>query len=364
MNIDTENMNVLHLLSSLKIGGLEKLFVDFTKASGKCITVVIMNDQIDKNLKEELIKTGHKVYFFNRKEGYKHPKYLFQLLKIIKENKINIVHSHNSGGMMWAILCKMLYPKLKLVHTIHNSVFARRWGMKILFFNRFFIDMNIAISEDILNNCVKNNLKAIKIYNGIDTKKWKQAQGGARLFSIINVGRITYQHKGQDILIKALKECKDKGMKFVCNFIGGVYEYDTHSFEYLKKIIEDLKLSEEIKFLGNRNDIPELLSQSDLFILPSRYEGLPISLLEAMAAKLPVIASNVSGSTDLIEHKKNGLLFESENPLDLADKILYLYNNRGEMKLLAQNAYEYVQGFDISIMCEKYWELYKYLKTT
>jgi glycosyltransferase involved in cell wall biosynthesis len=222
--------------------------------------------------------------------------------------------------------------------------------------------MNIAISEDILNDCVKANLKAIKIYNGIDTKKWKQSQGGTHLFNIINVGRITHQVKGQDVLIKALKECKNKGMKFTCNFVGGVYEYDTNSFEYLKKLIEDFELSEEIKLLGNREDIPELLSLSDLFILPSRFEGLPLSLLEAMASKLPVIASNISGTAELIEHEKNGLLFESENHLDLADKIYNLYNHRKEMERLAQNAFTYVQGFDISVMYDKYWDLYKRLK--
>ena len=63
----------------------------------------------------------------------------------------------------------------------------------------------------------------------------------------------------------------------------------------------------------------------------------------------------------LIEHENNGLLFESENHHDLAEKIMFLYNNREEMKRLAQNGYEYVQDFDISTMCEKYWDVYKSL---
>jgi len=356
--MENKNMNVLHLVSSFEQGGLEKLLLCFLKASKEVITVVVMNDKVDEHLRQELLKTGHKVFFIGRKEGHKHPKYLLRLLKIIKENNIDIVHSHNPGSLIWSILCKMLKPRLKLVYTIHSSPIVKNWNKGMLFINRTFIDMNIAISEDMLNDCVKNKLEVTKIYVGIDTKIWKQAYSDLRAFNIINVGRITHQIKGQDILIKALKECKDKGIKFACNLVGGVYEYDTESFECLKKLINDLDLSEEIKFLGNRNDVPELLSQSDLFILPSRLEGLPLVLLEAMSSKLPVIASKISGSSELIEHGKNGLLFESENHLDLAEKILFLYNNREDMKRLTQNAYEFVQGFDISVMCEKYWELY------
>ena len=102
-----------------------------------------------------------------------------------------------------------------------------------------------------------------------------------------------------------------------------------------------------------------MLSQSDLFILPSRIEGLPLSLLEAMSSKLPVIASNISGSAEIVEHGKNGLLFKSENHTDLAEKIMFLYKNREEMKRLAQEAIETAHRFDISVMVKDYWDMYE-----
>ena len=354
-------MNVLHYVSAFPQGGLEKLLLYFLKAFKEDVIVAVMNDYVDEYLKEELLKTASKTYFLNKKKGHKHPKYLFGLLEIIKKNNIEIVHTHDFGSMMWSVLCKILKPKLKLVYTIHSSSIVKNWNRLTLFINRTFINMNIAISEDILNDCVKYNLKTTKIYNGIDLKNWKQIQDNTQTFHIINVARITHQVKGQDILIKALKICKDRGMKFVCSFVGGTVGAEKSSIEYLKKITEELELCKEIIFCGNREDIPELLAQSNLFVLPSRLEGLPLSLLEAMASKLPVIASNISGSAELIEHGKNGLLFESENHLDLAEKILFLYNNKEDMRRLAQNGYEYVQGFDISVMCEKYLDLYKYL---
>lgn len=355
--------SVMHILSSFEQGGAEKLLLYFLKERTEGMSVTIMNNQVDDDLGQELLKTGCKVYFLGRMQGHKHPKYLFRLLTIIKENNINIIHSHEDGGMMWSILSKILKPKLKLVYTIHSSPIVKNWSKGMLLINRVFMNMNIAISKDIFNNCVEKKLAAIQIYNGIDTKRFRPAQGySEHSFSMINVGRITHRIKGQDILIKALKECKNKGMEFSCNFVGGeVFNDDRTSFDYLKSQIADLDLSEEVHFWGNREDVPELLAQSDVFILPSRYEGLPLSLLEAMAARLPVIASNISGSAELVEHGKNGLLFESGNHLDLAEKIIYLYDHRKEMERLAQNAYEYVQGFDISVMCEKYWDLYKCL---
>ena len=352
-------MKVLHIISSFGLGGAETLLLNLIKACKEDVTVVVINDLVDEKLRQDLLNTGFKAYFLNKKRGNKHPKYLFRLLKILRENNIEVIHSHDLGSMMWPIMYKFIKRRLKFVYTIHSSPDIKNMSKLMLLINRTFVDMNIAISEDILNDCVKNNLKVVKIYNGIDIKGSKQAHGGTRTFNIVNVARIIHQIKGQDILIKALKECKDRGMKFTCQLVGEVN--DTKSFEYLQELIERFDLSEEIKFLGKRSDVPDLLSQSDLFILPSRLEGLPLSLLEGMAARLPVIASNISGSAELVKPGKNGLLFETENHLDLADKISYLYDHREEMEHLAQNAYEYAQGFDISMMYENYWNLYKSL---
>lgn len=363
---EKQKPNVLQLVSSLEIGGLEKLLVEFLKASKIHVevanyTVVVMNNKVNEVLKEELLSIGYNVYFMNRQEGHKHPKYLFELLDIIKQNNIEIIHTHNSGGKYWSILCKIFNPKIKTVYTIHDSIIIKSLnGLKLLF-HKIFIDKNIAISKAIYDDCIKKNIiKTMKIYNGInlDAFKIERENKTNSQLNIINIARITYYKKGHDILIKALTECKNKGLNFVCNFVGGVYDYDKESFEYLQELIEELNLSEYINFLGNRNNISELLAQSDLFILPSRYEGMPISLLEAMAAKIPVIASNISGSNDLITNGENGLLFESENYKNLADKIQYLYNNREVMGELANNAYKFVQDFDISIMCENYNKLY------
>ena len=217
-----KKMNVMHFISAFEQGGMEKLLLYFAKACSEEITVVVMSNLVDEDMKQELLKTGHKTYFLNKQKGAKNPKYLLRLWKVIKDNNIDIIHAHDFGSMMWPIACKFLKRRLKLVFTIHSSPDVKSWNKLTLFLNRTFVDENIAISEDLLNDCLIRNLNVIKIYNGIDTKSFKQAQNDTQSFNMINVARITHQVKGQDVLIKALKECKDKGMRFACNFAGEV----------------------------------------------------------------------------------------------------------------------------------------------
>lgn len=364
-----ENINVLHLVSSLKVGGLEKLLVEFIKSSqvnaqGINFVVMVMNDQVSEEMKNELLSTKYKIYFLNRKQGHKHLKYLFNLFKIIKENDINMIHTHNYGSKNWSVLCKFFKPSLNLVYTIHSSMRGKKEGRIDRTIQKLFVDSNIAISDEIFKIAQKKRFKnVVKIYNGVDVKKFSLSNKKQKndVFKIINIGRLTHKIKGQDVLINALGRCKKKGINFKCDIVGGVYDYDNDSLEYLKELVKENKLENEINFLGNREDITQLLCNSNLFVLPSRYEGMPISILEAMAANVPVIASNISGSNDIIINEKNGLLFESENYIELAEKIIELFNNQAKLNLLAKNAYNYVQKFDISNMCKNYCELYKKL---
>ncbi len=361
-----KKINILQLISSLEVGGAEKLLIDLLYASNPDeinFTIVVMNDKVNESLKKELLNTKCNIYFLNRPQGHKQPKYFFQLINIIKKNKIEIIHSHNDGSKIWSILLKLFMPRIKTVYTVHDTNIINKMAKKEYFLHKHFIDMNIAISKAVMAECRKYNINNVThIYNGIYIKNfYTEANKKNSIFKIINIARITYNKKGQDILIKALKICKDKNINFKCDFVGGVYSYDKESYTYLKTLVKDLNLEKEINFLGTQDDIPKLLSQSDLFVLPSRYEGLGLVVLEAIASKVPVIASNIDGPAELIKHEENGLLFESGNYQDLADKILYLYDNKEKMECLTQRAYQLVKEFDISFMYKKYFELYESL---
>ncbi|HEX3048162.1 MAG TPA: glycosyltransferase [Bacillota bacterium] len=360
--------NVMHLFSAWLVGGAEKLLINFLKSAQDNqadvnFVVVVLSNMIDENLKEELLSIGYEVYFLNKKKGAKNTKYLGQILEIVKKNQIGIIHSHDYGSKMWSILCKMIYPTVKLVHTIHRTNVINELNYASLLLCRLFVNVHIAISEVILAECLNRKIKrVVKIHNGIDIQKFLKnplPDFNPNQLRIINISRLRHHDKGQDVLIKALKVCKEKGIKFTCNMVGGAYSYDAQSPLYLKKLVDELDLNDEAHFLGHRNDIPELLGQHDLFILPSRVEGFGLVILEAMAAGVPVIASNIDGPKELIEPGQNGLLFENENFEDLAEKIIYCREHITEMADISRRAREYVKQFDISMMAKQYFALYR-----
>ena len=369
MNQQNSKIKVLHLTSSLDLGGTEKLLTEYLKSSERLnididFSVVVMNDSVDQTLKKELLLTKYNVYFFNRKQSDKNPKYFLKILDIIKKHKINIIHTHNYGSKSWGILSKLLNPELKLVYTVHCMNNINSLNRLKLILHKKFVDINVVISRAVMEECYDNKIyNVLHIYNGLNIRDFipNAPKSPSDYFRIINVSRIDHNIKGQDILIRALKICKDKGLKFKCNLVGGVWGNSKNSFEYLKKLVKEFNLEKEIIFSGNRTDIPELLFESDLFILPSRYEGFGMAVLESMAAGIPSIVSNVGGLKEIVTHKKNGLVFENQDHTDLADKIMALHSNPAIMSEIAQNAYNFVQNFDISIMCNRYYEVYKEL---
>lgn len=358
-----QKLNIMYLLSSFNSGGAEKMITEFFEEAKKHdeanFILVVMNDKFDKNLRQRIENTGYKCIFLNRKEGKKDLKYLFELRKIVKENNVDIIHSHNYGSKFWSMLCKMTMPKLKLFFTIHSmTTFSGQNGLKI-FLHNLFIDENIAISDAVQKIAENKGIKRIKrIYNGINTKKYSEKSSQNENFKIINVARVNHKIKGQDVLIEALNECKKCGYSFKCDFVGGIYDYGQKSYEYLKELVQKYGLEDEINFFGNRDDVPELLSKADIFVSASREEGFGLTIVEAMLAKVPVISSDVFGPKEIIKDG-TGLFFESENVKDLSDKIILLYQDEKLRNSLVDSAFEYAKNFDIENMFKNYMTEYR-----
>jgi glycosyltransferase involved in cell wall biosynthesis len=151
------------------------------------------------------------------------------------------------------------------------------------------------------------------------------------------VGSFRDNGKGIDILLKAVKLIEDKVNKVA---IAG----DGVLKEQMMELRNQLCLKEKVDFLGFRSDIDSLLDQSRIFVLPSRWEGLPISILEAMTKMKPIIATNVGGIPELLENGISGLLVEPENIVMLADAIKKLLNDNELAETIGKKAYKRVLG--------------------
>jgi glycosyltransferase involved in cell wall biosynthesis len=376
--VTNRTVNVLQLISSLEVGGSEKLLLELLSArqfgDGVQYVVVVMNRSTNPEMRDWMDRLGIPVYYFNRSQGHLHPKYLIDLLDIMQRHQIHIVHAHNYGSKMWAILCKLLTPGTKMVFTIHDAFMMPRLGMLDILCHRHVIDCHIAISKTVASLCEQRNVfNYQQIYNGIPLGQFENPnrislQGRIRqkplhkeALQILHVGRMDSKTKGQDILIEAVHHCRKMGLNVEARLMGGVYEYSCTSFMDLQRQVNHYGLQDHIQFLANRTDVSEMLARSDLFVLPSRSEGLGLVVLEAMAAGVPVIASRIDGPSELIADGETGWLFDKGSAADLSEKIRNVCRNPAEADRVSQNALRFVKQFDIEIMKQQYHQLYEYL---
>ena len=170
--------------------------------------------------------------------------------------------------------------------------------------------------------------KVVLLPNGVDTKAFRpiSAEDKAELRKrldlpdemtiVLFVGRLEFV-KGLDVLLHAWSQLPNHiRLRSLLILVGDGAEQNN-----LKRMSRALGIQETVIMVGERQIVHDYYSAADIFVLPSRSEGMPVALMEAMASGLPVIASNVGGSREVIEHGKNGILFESESYNDLAEKL-------------------------------------------
>ncbi|MCA0424819.1 MAG: glycosyltransferase [Proteobacteria bacterium] len=171
---------VLHLISSLRVGGAERLLVSTMREAAKAgqtgFVVVIMNDECDQGLVAELESTGVPLYRLGRREGHLSPKYLTAILNIIRRHGATVIHTHNEGSRSWGMLAKLARPRLRLVYTVHaEGVGATITGLRRAAYLRL-VDTTVAISEAVERECRAFGAKdVVRIENGVDLEAFAAA---------------------------------------------------------------------------------------------------------------------------------------------------------------------------------------------
>jgi glycosyltransferase involved in cell wall biosynthesis len=357
--------SVLQLISSLTVGGAERLLINFAAScepgAGVPQVFVVINDRLNPDLAAELSATGHPIYFLKRAPGNRNPRIILTLLNIIRRHDIRVIHAHDSGAKHFAMLSK-LYRPMSVGYTIHNTGIAGTWDRVKLRLHRRFVDWNIAISAAVERECQAVHLQRLfKVHNGIPLGAFR-AMARERHFSsplrLINVARIYPKQKGQDILIKAVSLCVARGLDIRCDFVGSPPEGDESTLLSLKAQAIAENVADRVRFLCGRTDVRRPLDEADIFVLPSRFEGFGLVLLEAMAVGVPVIAADVDGPAELLVDGSNGIKFKVGSAEDLADKIAALAAQPELAAKIARTAKDFVTEFDIANMRDQYFGIY------
>lgn len=350
-------MRILHIITSLRTGGAEKLMVDLLprlRDLGNDVELLLF-DGTRTPFYEELEQTGIKIHHLTIGGNVYNLLNIFRLRKYLKN--YNIIHTHNTACQYFVPLAKMLtHSKCKLFTTEHSTNNRRRKYNIYKPIDRFIYskyDGIISISSkatEALKNFIGNKSNILTIKNGIDIAKYYQLKpidfSNKEKFITMVAG--FREAKDQDTLIKAISLLPNNYKLWL---VG-----DGERREILKNLVNELKLTNRVRFWGIRNDIPKILEQSHIVVLSSHWEGLSLSSIEGMASGRPFIASDVDGLREIV--KDYGFLFPHQDVKALATEIKSLCENHDKYSHVAQKCQERAKQFDINIMANKYNEQY------
>jgi glycosyltransferase involved in cell wall biosynthesis len=364
--IENKKIKVLQAIRQGQVGGGESHILSLVKHIDKNRFEPVVLSFTDGQMIDELNNTGIENFVIPSTRAFDFGKWK-EVKALMKTEEIDLVHIHGTratSNVYWA--AKNL--KLPVIYTIHGWSFHNDQSALIkktrILFEKWITkktDRNISVSSS-NQKTGKENIAGFKsdvIYNGIDLEKFNAESSErknirheldipADAIVISFIGRITLQ-KDPVTLIKAFKEVIQQQPKAFLLIVG-----DGDMKEETVKLAKELKIENKIIFENFRTDVADILFSSNIYCLPSLWEGFPIGLLEAMAMCKPVIATKVDGSIEIIQHNKNGVLIDSENIQMLAEAMNKLINNKNLRTQLGTEARNtIVKDFDVCKMTRK-----------
>lgn len=357
---EEKKIKLLYILPSLGSGGAERFTLDLIyhldlnrfdpylllfSSSG-----FFYNEALEKGVKIKILKKRFKIDLFN----------FLGIFNYIRRIKPDIVHTQLGGDYYGKIAAKLAGVK-NIISTEQNvssndNNLLRCLKKKTARFSKKIVAISSAVKEDLINKYQVPESKIPLIFNGVNIEKFQQDRKAGfddREIVLGSVGRL-HEQKNFSLLIKALSKLKSTNFK--CLILGsGPLEED------LKQEIKDLKLDSRVFLLGSSSDVKGFLAQLDFFVLPSKWEGLGIVLLEAGLSSLPVLASATGGILDLIKDQETGVLFENGNLDDLVNKLEYFLNpkNKEILDTWGVNLFNFVKNnFSMEKIAQDYQKLY------
>jgi glycosyltransferase involved in cell wall biosynthesis len=311
----------------------------------------------------ELVKKVDNPYPLNFKSEVD-PVYIFKLLKIIKEYKPDIIHSHDSHSLTPCIFASKLNSSFHLVHTRRVD-----FPLKKKFFNKYKSKKVklVAISQavrDIISESGISKDKIELVYSGSEQFKKIDKATIEKFKSLYNpdnkkvigiVANIS-DHKDYPTLLKSFEELYKVRQDMLLLIVG-----DGPLFDEIKNLASTFKSKDSIVFTGFISEIPEMLSMMDIFTMTSKTEGLCTSIIDAMNMSLPTVATRAGGIPELVKDGETGFLCDVGDYKALADAYSKLLENDELRQKMATTAKERAYNFSKERMVESYIELYKRL---
>ena len=362
MQKNTEKKKVLYTITKGNFGGAQKYVYDLATSLSKDKFEVVVACGEGETLKEKLEEKGIRVIKLGSSQRdisiSKDIKTFFDIWKMIRQEKPDILHINSSkiGGL--GSLAGRLTQTPRIIFTSHGWAFNEERSLTSKFFILLLHWITIILSHQTITVSnktkkdiswmpfVKNKIKVI--HNGIKnfekTEKNEARQILAKNYTekiiIYSISEL-HKNKGLDIGIRGIALLPEETKQKVLYCIAGMGEEK----ENLEKLVKELNLKKQIKFLGFLDNAKNILSGADIFLFPSRTENLPFAILEAGLAGLPTIATSVGGVPEIIKDMQNGILVPPQNPKEISEAIVYLLENPEKQKEFGEEIKKTIVSF-------------------
>jgi sugar transferase (PEP-CTERM/EpsH1 system associated) len=338
-----EPIKVTHIVLSLDCGGLERIVVDLVRQGRRLkqqVSIVCLERPGTMASQAEAL--GARIVCINKKSGLK-LNTIGRMKATLRALRPTVVHTHQVGALFYTGPAAHALGVPLVVHTEHGNHIRKEspgylrkyrmswlWWLAARYTARFF-----CVSKDIVDELASRRLvpqrKLEVVANGIDTDLFERTNGREDVRRALGiapdapvlgtVGRLN-EVKRQDLLIRSFAQVRKRIPDAHLVLVG-----DGPMRDSLQKLVKDLSLDASVHFASYQSQPERYLQAMDVFALTSHSEGMPLAILEAWAAGLPVVASAVGGVPDLVDHGRNGLLFFSGDESILADFVVELISD-------------------------------------
>ena len=383
-NKKKRKLKIAYIITKLELGGAQLVALFCAEHINRQVfePILITNDEgllIEKAMSIPDLKNYFLASFIREIRPWKDLKALFQIYRILKNEKVDIVHTHSSKAGIIGRIAAWLAGIPVIIHTIHGFSFHDYQPKLVRFIyivleriGAFFSNQLVAVARDNIEKGLSAGVGKREIYRVIragidiaefaevkvDKVKLKQSlniESDAKIVS--QIGNFKPQKNPVDFIHLAAKVLKEFPNAYFLMIGDGPLRPE------IEATIEKYEISDRVKLLGWRNDVPQLMQITDVLALTSLWEGLPCVYPQAMAAGKPIVGTAVDGGPEAVHHGINGFMFSPGSLNEMAEKIIILLKDHELSNRLGKAGKELVAEFDIDKMVRDHEQMYTELAT-
>jgi glycosyltransferase involved in cell wall biosynthesis len=364
-------MRILFLSTSMGMGGADSQLLSAAqelRSRGHEVLIVSLTPLGPMGL--EARSVGIPTESLEMRRSFPDPRGLLRLVRLVRSWRPDVLHSHMVHANLMARVLRLIAPVPALVSTIHNIYEGGRLRMAAYRLTNALVDHMTIVSEAAFDRFVSEGIVPKELLrvvpNGVDTDRFRNVSPGAgesvrrslgleHEFVWLAVGRFEVA-KDYPNMLRAFAKVREQQPQAVLLLVGrGSLQEETEA------LARDLGLGGGVRFLGVRGDVPEVMSAADGYVMSSAWEGMPMVLLEAAAAALPIVATKVGGNHEVVRHERSGFLVPPCDHEALGVAMLRLGRlSESERRAMGEKGREHIRThYDLGRVVERWEDLYR-----